>query len=286
MIASTMIGSVSFAALLAICCFNLSTAGTLDDVAEIAVEVISRLGSGVLQLSPDELSRWNASLSDERLTCVEETIQEQFIRRDKYADECKNVLQKVFEADGAGNPDLGSTAFQSGSGEYTDDEHELPRGITSALLCNQACEKILLSAYERCEFFKDDPGKRVKHALGGLCQTNKDGEYCVDVFIEKQHTLPTAFQNCGAQGCPMSCKQETLQGLEEFGCCLHFSGSAEIFGGIDSLSKLRSECRLQDVLKCEKVVEEVLTDATATNSGTLYMVLIVCAVVSVIFGIC
>lgn len=280
-----MTGSVSITALFAICCLNLSTAGTVYDVAEIAVEVISRLGSAVLQLSPDELSRWNASLSDQRLTCVEDTIKAQFIGRAKYAAECENVLQKVFEADGAGTPDLGSTAFQSGSGEYEDDEQVLPSGITSALLCNEACENILLSAYERCEFFEDDPGKRVKRALGGLCHTNEKGEYCVDVFIEKQHTLPTAFQNCGVQGCPMSCNQEVLQGLEEFGCCLHFSGSAELFGGIDSLSKLRSKCRLEDVLKCEKVVEGVVTDATATNSGTLYMVLIVCAV-SVIFGIC
>lgn len=284
-----MVGLVSIAAFLAICCLNLSTAGTVQDVAEIAVEVISRLGSAVLQLSPDELSRWNASLSDQWLMslCVEDTIKDQFIRRAKYAAECENVVQKVFEADGV---DFGSTAFQSGSGEYADDEQVLPRGITSALLCNQACGNILLSAYGRCELFEGDPGKRVKRALEGLCQRSKKGEYCVDVFIDKLHALPTALWNCGDKGCPMSCKPEVLQGLEEFGCCLHFPGSDELVGGIDSLSTLSSKCRLQEVLECEKVeeveTEEVVeTDATATNSGAFYMVLIVC-VVSVIFGIC
>lgn len=280
------------AALLAICCLKFSAAGTVHDVAEIAVEVISRLGSAVLQLSPDQLSTWNASLTDQKLTCVEETVKEQFIRRAKFTTECESVLQKLFEEDGSGTLDFGSTAFESGSSQYVDDERILPRGIMSALLCNQmqACGNILLSAYKECELFKDDLGKRVKRALGGLCQRNKKGEYCVDIFIEKQHTLPTAFLNCGVEGCPMSCKQELVQGSEEFGCCLHFSGSAELVGGNDSLSKLMSKCGLQEVPECGEVDvvaeedEAVEIDATATNSGVLSMVLSVC-VVSVIFGI-
>ena len=273
------------------CCLKCCHAENSPDVAELALQVIQQLVPALkLQLTPDELSKWNASSSAQQLLCVEDTIKDWFTRPTESAVECSSVLDSVDavnSSDGLDvhdeDPSSKSSARQSEYGSGYDDSTALPFSTVSKVFCNQACGDVLLSAYRKCEFFEDALGKRVNHVLEDVCRKNGEDEYCLNVIA--RFTLSDALLNCTAEeGCPTVCKLHLEEISKEFGCCLHFAGSDAVGSGAFPLSEMLSKCELPDIPECKELTKKDVNDITETDtaiamgSSTMIYVLSVCVV--------
>ena len=247
-----------FAVSLVFCCLKCCAAKNAPDLSDVAVDVISHLKPALqLLLSAEELSRWNTSVTEQQLTCIDDEVKDLLTRSAQSTDvsECSVSLEELFESvhiTSGGSAELGSGS--------DDDTEEFSVGVLSEVFCNQACGSLLLSAYGTCGLFNDTVDKQLNDML---CRRTSKDELCLEVVASP--SFPSALLTCTEKGCEESCKQ----GLKEFGCCLHFAVG----------SSLSEQCQLPE---CKE--EDITNTAVATSSSTVIYILSVCFV-SVILSV-
>ena len=246
--------------LLALTSFNYGNAEISDlDVADIGVDLISHLGSALeFQLSPDELTAWNATITEARLECIGETIKENLYTANS---QCSvSVSESKISAD-------------EGSGWEDDAEGSaIPPEVLSRMFCNDACHSIFMLAYDSCGLFESDAGKEVKNVLGGLCATVKEKEVCLEVVTKFEPD--SELLNCMTEeGCSRSCKLSAEKTITELGCCLRADGA---FGS--DVTKLLNGCGLQGSQGCKEMITEDLITNKAVATSINNIIILICAI--------
>lgn len=209
------------------------------DASDVGVRLASHLTFALrFHLSQNQLNKWNASLTETGMTCVENQVKEQLMN--PKGGQCVITVKNDAVL---------------GSGMDYEDDSEIPSEELSKAFCNDGCHNIFISAYKDCGFIADDVSRKL---FGGLCtNTNEKDMQCIEILTRFDND--TQLRHCmSASNCEGMCKQI----IAPLRCCLR-TEEAEV-------AKLLTNCGLTQESKwCKETAVTFITNTAFTNYGSV-----------------